>query len=333
MRLSLLLCTAALVNTSLAAVLVDFAAPASISRRALDGILDGLNNKDQTATHDHTDTQTPTALTPTHTLDDSGLKSFLGFSSTSSDSETTKTKTKDKETSAPVLTGTAYSVIGTPPPIQPHTSTLPFSAATPPPTDSAAPASEAAATSQASSGTSEWKIIGVAVIAFTTVAGILLLSVFFDQWWRFVRDLFGRKRKETEEELVPDWEKADWDLRFGQDRQRYPSFGSLPSMARVQPPPPAALGPSRNLEGNRALGPFSSGTFDEASRSQASPQQSSPRGIGLGLGRMGSVREEGHGTGHKQPSKKVNHEAMSKNPFDDDARSIMPEDVYGGVEH
>ncbi|KAH9897763.1 hypothetical protein C8Q73DRAFT_640617 [Cubamyces lactineus] len=325
MRLSLLLCTVALVNSSLAAVLLDFTTSTSISRRALEGILDGFNDKGQTATHDLTDALSTTVLVPTHTLDDPELKSFLGFSTTPTDSATTKTKAKDKETSSLVLTGTAYSVIGTPPPIQSRTSTPSFSAATPPPSDSTVPTSQAAA-SQASSGTSEWKIIGVAVIAFTTVAGILLLSVFFDQWWRFVRDMFGRKRKETEEELVPDWEKAEWNLRFGQDRQRYPSFGSLPSLARVQPPPPAALGPSRNLERSRTIGTSPSGAFDEASRSQVSPRQSSPKGVGLGLGRMGSV-------GSQSSKEKPRQEAIGKNPFDDDARSMMPDDVYGGVEN
>ncbi|KAJ8456133.1 hypothetical protein ONZ51_g12259 [Trametes cubensis] len=331
MRLSILLCTAALVNTALAAALVDVAVPTSVSKRALDGILDGFNNKDQTAAHDLTDTLSTTALVPTQTLDDSGLMSFLGYSSTPTDSTTTKTKAnKDKDTTSLVLTGTAYSVIGTPPPIQ-STSALSFSAATPP--SSTMPTGQAAAASQASSGTSEWKIIGVAVIAFTTVAGILLLSVFFDQWWRFVRDIFGRKRKETEEELVPDWEKAEWDLRFGQDRQRYPSFSSLPSMARVQPPPPAALGPSRNFERNRTIGPSPSGTFDEASRSQASPRQCSPKGVGLGLGRMGSVRREERSASSKSPKEKAGQEIIGKNPFDDDARSMMPDDVYGGVEN
>ena len=66
------------------------------------------------------------------------------------------------------------------------------------------------------------------MIAFTTVAAILLLSVFFDQWWGFIRDLLWRKkRKENFEEFVPDWEKADWEINVNASNaghNRYPSF-------------------------------------------------------------------------------------------------------------
>ncbi|KZT73340.1 hypothetical protein DAEQUDRAFT_465088 [Daedalea quercina L-15889] len=83
--------------------------------------------------------------------------------------------------------------------------------------------------SNASSSSGSWKIIGVAVICFTAVVAVLVAAVFFDTWWQFLRDLFWKRRKHDDfEEMVPDWQKASWEMRFG-DRQRYPSFGSLPT--------------------------------------------------------------------------------------------------------
>lgn len=99
------------------------------------------------------------------------------------------------------------------------------------PTSTSAPLDKAS--SSKDQAIKQWKIIGVAVIAFSTVAAILLLAVFFDQWWRFVKDVLGKGKSRSlgkgEEELVPDWEKASWEVRFGDDRHRYPSFSSFPS--------------------------------------------------------------------------------------------------------
>ncbi|KAI8990635.1 hypothetical protein BD414DRAFT_577365 [Trametes punicea] len=340
MRLFLLLCAAGLVNTALAAAFGGSAVYVSLGRRALDGILDGLNEKDGPATREHT--EPGVVQSTTRAPDDSGLKSFLGFATVSSELSATKTKTKEISTT-PLATGTSYSVIGTLPPIQTPSATFPsFTSATPsgPVTVMSSSTSQpAAASAHASSGTSEWKIIGVAVIAFTTVAGILLLSVFFDQWWRFVRDLFWRRRKkETEEELVPDWEKAEWHLRFGRDRQRYPSFGSLPSVAKVQPPPAAVLGSARNGQAETTRGQQLGHSMHPIDHSPATNHDESADRVGLGLGRVGSVRKETssaeEGTAGQLPllaTEKVVRAQVRKNPFDDDARSVMPDDVYGGV--
>ncbi|KAI0354598.1 hypothetical protein OH77DRAFT_469433 [Trametes cingulata] len=335
MRLYLVfcLCAAALVDVSLAAALADSVKPADIGERGLNGIFGGLNGNDQTTTHSPTLTGNYAAQTTELPPDDSGLKPFLGFPS-ASESSSPRPKDKTQETTA-APTGTSYSVIGTLPPI--HTPSAPYSNTIPAATSSSAdspPSTAAAAATGASanSGTSEWKIIGVAVIAFTTVAGILLLSVFFDQWWRFIRDLVWRRRKkETEEELVPDWEKAEWHLRFGQDRQRYPSFTSLPSVAMVQPPPAAVAGPSR-LPGGKTLGRQFGASADLAGSTPEIGRNASPDGIGLGLGRVGSMRRE-----TSSPSKGAAGRSPSpirytgNNPFDD-AHSPTPEDVYGGVE-
>lgn len=82
--------------------------------------------------------------------------------------------------------------------------------------------------SSSASSSDSWKIIGVAVICFIAVVVVLVVAVFFDTWWHFVRDLFRSRRAGEQEEMVPDWHKASWEVRLG-DRQRYPSFGSVPA--------------------------------------------------------------------------------------------------------
>lgn len=146
-----------------------------------------------------------------------------------------------------------------------------------PPLPSVTPASTRFPTSASqggSRGTQDWKVVGVAVIAFTTVAAILLLSVFFDQWWGFLRDLVWKKKhKEGTEELIPDWEKADWDMRLGGDRHRYPTI----------PPPAATKQAQFNLDNVAGVG---SG-FNTENRCDATPRSdnrlNSPWSRGLGL--------------------------------------------------
>ena len=257
----------------------------------------------------------------------------------------TTSKKKAKETE-PVPTGTAYSVIGTIPPLAhsvPLASSHPQTAPEPP-SPSTKPSAEAASASSSSggSGHSEWKIIGVAVIAFSAVAAILLLSVFFDHWWRFVRDLFWgrRRRRSTGEELVPDWEKAQWELR-GEGRQRYPSFTSLPSMPmvqsgsepaqQIQSPPQAAIGrtgrsiltqgrgPATQLDGP----PFGMKSRASARISGSSSGFAGVGTVGLGLGRVGSVSRSGQlvsprvGGAEKSPRSQHTHKPMNEDPFDD----------------
>lgn len=76
----------------------------------------------------------------------------------------------------------------------------------------------------------DWRVIGIAVIAVSAVGTILLVVVFFDQWWGFLCDVCGRRRKwhgGGKEELVPDWERASWEFKVRDDTSpAYPSFGS-----------------------------------------------------------------------------------------------------------
>jgi hypothetical protein len=80
-------------------------------------------------------------------------------------------------------------------------------------------------------------MIGIAVIAVSTVGMMILVVVFFDQWWGFLCDVFGRRRKWHErgkEELVPDWGRASWEFKVKDDTlPTYPSFGS-PLATKVQ---------------------------------------------------------------------------------------------------
>lgn len=78
----------------------------------------------------------------------------------------------------------------------------------------------------------DWHVIGIAVIAVSAVGTMILAVVFFDQWWGFLRDLCGRRRKwhgGGKEELVPDWGRASWEFKVEDDTlPAYPSFRSPP---------------------------------------------------------------------------------------------------------
>ena len=80
----------------------------------------------------------------------------------------------------------------------------------------------------------DWRMIGIAVIAVSAVGAMILIVVFFDQWWEFLCDVCGRRRKwhgGGKEELVPDWERASWEFKVEDDTfPAYPSFVSTPAI-------------------------------------------------------------------------------------------------------
>lgn len=80
--------------------------------------------------------------------------------------------------------------------------------------------------------TVDWRMIGIAVIAISAVGAMVLIVVFFDQWWGFLCDFCGRRRRQRgggKEELVPDWERGTWEFKVKDDNlPAYPSFGSPP---------------------------------------------------------------------------------------------------------
>ena len=213
-----------------------------LDRRDLDGIFQTLETLRTTPAEHKTEqatslgtahaSATQTATTAHVTSGDLGLLGHLASGSVQSSTakETSGHVSGAAKALATTTTGT-YSIIGTIPPL-PSYPPWTMSTQTPTATRTTATSSPSSApsTPKQSTASREWKIIGVAVIAFSTVVAILLLTVFFDSWTRFMKDMIlKRKRNEGSEELVPDWEKASWDVRLGSDRHRYPSFASLPS--------------------------------------------------------------------------------------------------------
>lgn len=98
------------------------------------------------------------------------------------------------------------------------------------------PSPTPAADSELSQGQAvDWRVIGIAVIAISAVGTMILLVVFFDQWWGFLCDVCGRRRRRRgggKEELVPDWERGTWEYKVEVDNLNlpiYPSFGSPPA--------------------------------------------------------------------------------------------------------
>ncbi len=82
-----------------------------------------------------------------------------------------------------------------------------------------------------------WRVVGIAVIAVSVVGTTILAVVFFDQWWSFLCDVCGRRkkrRKSGKEELVPDWERQSWEFRTEGNLPAYPSFGSPPARQSVE---------------------------------------------------------------------------------------------------
>ena len=82
----------------------------------------------------------------------------------------------------------------------------------------------------------DWRVIGIAVIAVSAVGAMILIVVFFDQWWGFLCDVCGRRRKwhgGGKEEFVPDWQRASWEFKVEVEDgpfPAYPSFVSTPAI-------------------------------------------------------------------------------------------------------
>jgi len=82
----------------------------------------------------------------------------------------------------------------------------------------------------------EWKVIGVAVIAIGFVATAILAIAFFDSWWGFLRaTVMGKRKGGGVEDMVPDWEKRTWEFKLAnEDGHRYPTLSSLESITKEQ---------------------------------------------------------------------------------------------------
>ena len=203
-------------------------------KRELPGLLGGWGGAAADEPTDGEAEQEPSDLRPTGTTthgDGASFSSFAifpGMFSVVSDSETAKSKDAASSTTlrSASASATPENRLATTTQAEPAaltTGSLATASSQPTQDKPNRPPSS----NNSGSSSDSWKIIGVAVICFTAVVVVLIVAVFFDTWWRFVRDIFRRQRAADEhEEMVPDWHKASWEVRFG-DRQRYPSFGSL----------------------------------------------------------------------------------------------------------
>ncbi|KAF7792274.1 hypothetical protein EIP86_003310 [Pleurotus ostreatoroseus] len=149
-----------------------------------------------------------------------------------------KTSATHSQTSS-IVSPTTYSVIGSIPPLPSYSPySKPSASASSPAPAASLPATtnHVQAAESPSRATKSWEIVGVAVTAFTVVSAILLLSVFFDHWWSFIRDLVWKKpRKDRFEEFIPDWEQASWEVKMDKSAaDRYPSFAGPPRRNQVK---------------------------------------------------------------------------------------------------
>ncbi|KAL0951621.1 hypothetical protein HGRIS_008302 [Hohenbuehelia grisea] len=133
-----------------------------------------------------------------------------------------------------------YSIIGTPgmAPEQSSTkSTMPEQLpTTTEPASTQLPTSTRSALSSTPGELAQWKVIGIAVISVSLVAGIILAVVFFDSWSAFLRDVvLGKPNGQGSEDLVPDWEKRECRYRLAmEESHRYPSASSLDSISSTE---------------------------------------------------------------------------------------------------
>ncbi|KAJ3721815.1 hypothetical protein C8R42DRAFT_721381 [Lentinula raphanica] len=80
----------------------------------------------------------------------------------------------------------------------------------------------------------QWKIIGIGLIVVAFIASMILLTVFFESWWGFLKDVCGGKANGLGggvEEMIPDSEEKRWQFNLSsEDGHRYPSGSSTESI-------------------------------------------------------------------------------------------------------
>ncbi|PCH34226.1 hypothetical protein WOLCODRAFT_160705 [Wolfiporia cocos MD-104 SS10] len=321
-------------------------------RRDLSGLFGGLDPASQSqeqetdsGTHDNdTPEQAPRPADEPSKTDSSTFNLFSPFATLG---EPTKTKSAASSTGtkseSSITTDADVSATAEP------TSTQESTSSTSSATVSATQAAEdrhSSDSSAAGSSSSNWKIVGVAVIAFSAVAAILVAAVFFDHWWGFLRDVVWKRREpEGMEEMIPDWEKASWEVRLGHDRHRYPSFtsgapsrhnsaktkardwtqerrpspcpGLTPAERMVLSPGYVPPAPPTNVYLNPNARP-STGNADTYPDQSTATLVNTPR-TAAGYTSPGSNAHTGPCTG-------------DRNPFSDRPVSPPPADAYGGID-
>ncbi|TFK56625.1 hypothetical protein OE88DRAFT_40362 [Heliocybe sulcata] len=179
------------------------------------------------------------------------------------------TKTKDamhtSTTSAEISSPTSYLITGTTtngPTTAPATDIFARPLAT---STAAAPIPSTSSSLPGLSGVStEWKVLGIAVIAISGLAVMVITVVFYDAWSGFLLDILccGQRKKGADgaEEFVPDWEKRSWEVQLkAQGEDRYPSVEDLAQpRAVVRRPGIVPLDPRPASDVLRCANPFES---------------------------------------------------------------------------
>ncbi|TFY80663.1 hypothetical protein EWM64_g3351 [Hericium alpestre] len=201
-------------------------APAT-KRDDIGGLLGGLGGQEPhrteqvSATNVHTESAQPThpaSSNPPSSDPPSSTPATPG--QTSRQAETASKATQQEHTEEKEKT--TNSITGTPPPTSTapstpsHTNIFVSNSVIPYPTGPAV----TGLPEKDKGPATDWRVIGVAVIAVSVIATAILSVIFFDQWMRFVRDLCGGRRKKHKlggEELVPDWKRGSWDIKSARE--------------------------------------------------------------------------------------------------------------------
>ena len=178
----------------------------------------------------------------------------------------------------------------------------------------------------------DWRVIGIAVIAISVVGTLILAVMFFDQWWGFLCDVCGRRRKWQgggKEELVPDWERASWNFKVKEDTlPAYPSFGSPPAM-QTQERPAAHAQPWKvdmvyRLDQKMSPDNF---VFPPSWAPKGNSQAPGTRGVLCGPSRQHVVQFPPSGVVDEVTAYKL-HSPLSRSNTE---KSTSPEDAYDGL--
>ncbi|ESK92023.1 atp-binding cassette transporter [Moniliophthora roreri MCA 2997] len=181
---------------------------------------DGLhsNTPEVTSSYPATSSQLPVHFSTSHLLTPTRLSVVLGHTTTNDAHKTTSTP-------FPVPTPTITNVQSmsiSPFSIHPSSSFYSF-----PPSVTATASSSPNKALSFVGDSKEWKIVGIAVISIASVVAVILLTVFFDSWWAFLRDVICRRKRnsdEYKEDLVPDWSRQSWQVKLAtEEGHRYPT--------------------------------------------------------------------------------------------------------------
>ncbi len=178
----------------------------------------------------------------------------------------------------------------------------------------------------------DWRMIGIAVIAVSAIGTMILVIVFFDQWWGFLCDVCGRRRKwqgRGKEELVPDWERTSWEFKVKDDTfPAYPSFGSPPAMQMLEGMATRALPWKVDMayRPDQEMSADSSG-YPPLWTPRENGQVLRTQGVPCGLSRQNVMQFQPSGIGNEVTTYKC-HSPLNRSNTE---RSTASEDAYDGL--